>query len=281
MTATTTETRRAEPHRATGRPVGVMVGRLVRERLPLLGWMSLLLIGMGLLVGALWPSLKETFADFQASLPEAFTTVLAGADMSTPSGWTNAEMMSIVAPAAVIAVGLIAAGRSTAGEEEAKTMGVFLGAPVSRSVFVFARVLAVVALVVLAAVAVGIGLGLGSIVGDMDLGAANIAAASAHTGALGLLFGAVGIAVGAATGDRRLTTALTAGLAGLAFALASFLPLSDSLAEGAKASPWYYYNSSDPLANGADPLHLTVLVVSAVLVFLVGVLSFGRRDLKG
>ena len=87
--------------------------------------------------------------------------------------------------------------------------------------------------------------------------------------------------MGAWTGNAKLTTAVSAGLAGLSFALASFLPLADSLADGAKASPWYYYNSSDPLANGADPVHLLVLVVLTALALWAAVASFRRRDLNG
>lgn len=272
--ATTTTT-------STGSPLVAMTRHAIRERLPLVGAVSALLIGMGLLVGALWPSLQDTFADLQSSLPDAFTTFLAGADMSTPSGWANAEMMSMIAPAAVIAVAVIAAAKSTAGEEETKVMGMVLGAPVSRAAYVTARSLATVVVVALTSLAVGAGLGLGSIVGDMSLGIANIIAASAHTGALGILFGSIALAVSAWTGNSKLTTAIAAGLAGLAFAMASFLPLSDSLAHGAKASPWYYYNSSDPLTNGANYPHLAVLLVTAVLLMVLAPAAFSRRDLRG
>ncbi len=144
----------------------MMVGHPVRERLPLAGWVSLLLLtGLGLIVRALWPSLQDTFADLQESLPDGFATVLAGADMSTPSGWANAQMLSIIAPGAVNA-----ATKSTAGEEESKTAGMFLAAPISRTSFIVARALAVVVLVTVTSAAVGVGLGLGSMVGDMDLG---------------------------------------------------------------------------------------------------------------
>lgn len=281
MSTTTIDTATKRTTPPSGSPVRVMAAHAIRERLPLVGAVSALMAVMGMLVGALWPSLQDTFADLQDSLPDAFTTVLAGADMSTPSGWANAEMMSMIAPAGVIAVAVIAAVKSTAGEEEAKTMGMVLGAPVSRSAFVTARSLAILALVLIASASIGVGLGLGSIVGDMGLGVAEIIAASLHTGALGLLFGGIALAVGTWTGNSKLTAAVAAGLGGLAFALASFLPLSDSLADGAKASPWYYYNSSNPLANGADYLHLAVLVVAAALVMALAGLGFGRRDLRG
>ncbi len=71
------------------------------------------------------------------------------------------------------------------------------------------------------------------------------------------------------------------GSAGSSFALASFLPLSDSLADGAKVSPWYYYNSSDPLTNGADLLHLVVLLVLAAVALALGTIGLPSSRPEG
>ncbi|MGA8211165.1 MAG: ABC transporter permease subunit [Nocardioidaceae bacterium] len=258
-----------------------LVGHAVRAQLRLVTAVAALMVGMGLLVGSLWPSLQDTLAEMQAALPDAFATILAGADMSTASGWANAEMMSMVAPAGVIVVAVVSATKATAGEEQDKTLGLLLGAPVTRSAFLVAKTVAMVVHALLVAGAVGVGLALGSVVGDMGLSLPGVAAVALHTWLLGVVFGAVAIAVGAGTGDRRVTLAVAAGLAVAAFAVASFLPLSSSLADGVRVSPWYYFNSSDPLAHGADIAHLTVLLVTAVVVAAVGVLRFRRRDLRG
>ena len=64
----------------------------------------------------------------------------------------------MVAPGGAIAVAVISAMKATAGEEESKTMGMLLGAPVARSAFVLAKSVAMVVHVSLVAVAVGVGL---------------------------------------------------------------------------------------------------------------------------
>lgn len=273
------------------RPVGVdraapgtlrtMVVHTVRERIPFVTVLSVLMVGMGLMVGALWPSLQDTLAEMQAALPEVFLGLLAGADMATASGWANAELLTMVAPAAVIAVAITSGARLTAGEEEAKTMGLLLGAPVPRRTFLVARMVTTAVTVLLVSAAVGVGLALGSVVGGMDLDGWRILAACAHTAALGLLFGALAIAVGAASGRSRMTVAATAGLAVLAFAAASFLPLSQRFAGAAKGSPWYYYNAADPLTNGADLGHLALLSGLALAFTAAGLLAFRVRDLRG
>ena len=105
--------------------------------------------------------------------------------------------------------------------------------------------------------------------------------AGLHTAGLGILFGVIAVIVGSVSGSRRLTNAATGGMATLAFAMNSFVPLSDSLAGLAKLSPWYYFNSGDPLANGVDPGQLLVLGAAALVILALGLGVFNRRDLRG
>ncbi|MGB3829298.1 MAG: ABC transporter permease subunit [Ornithinimicrobium sp.] len=279
-TTSTTPAHRATPT-ITEHPFRAVVTRSVMDRLPLVLIVGVLMIGMGLLVGALWPSLQDTFADLEDSLPEAFTTVLGGVSMGTPVGWANAEMISLVAPLGAIAIAVIAGTAATAGEEESKTLGVLISTPIRRRSVVLAKTVAMVVLTALVGVFVYLGLLAGSALGDMGLTQQGMLGASVHVAAIGVLFGAVAILVGAATGARRVTTAASAGLALLAFATASFLPLSESLADGVKASPWYYFNESVPLANGIEWPHLLILAGASVVLVLVSLPVFRARDLRG
>ncbi len=281
--STTTST--APAHRSTStisaHPFRAMVTRSIMERLPLTLMIGVLMIGMGLLVGALWPSLQDTFADLEESLPEAFNAVLGGVSMGTPVGWANAEMISLVAPLGAIAVAVIAGTAATAGEEESKTLGVLLSTPLRRHTVVLAKSVAMVVLVALVAVFVYLGLLAGSALGDMGLPQEGMLGASVHTAVIGILFGGVAILIGTATGNRRATTGAAAGLAVLSFATASFLPLSDSLADGATFSPWYYFNDSVPLANGIEWAHVLILVAASVILVIASLPVFRGRDLRG
>ncbi|MGC1208719.1 MAG: hypothetical protein WA880_12260, partial [Ornithinimicrobium sp.] len=126
-----------------------------------------------------------------------------------------------------------------------------------------------------------LGLIVGSALGDMGLSQHGMLGASLHVAAIGIFFGAVAILVGAITGNRRVTIGVSAGLALLAFASASFLPLSESLAGGAKASPWYYFNDSVPLANGIEWAHVLILVAASVILVIASLPVFRGRDLRG
>ncbi|MEV0946687.1 ABC transporter permease subunit [Rhodococcus sp. NPDC049939] len=258
-----------------------LVNKAIADRMTLSVVIGILLVAMSAMVGALWPPLKETFANFPTALLDALGKAFPGADLATPAGWTNAELMSMVAPAGAIAIGVISAVRATAGEEEDKTLGMLLGAPVGRIPFLLVKIDAMIVHVLVVCLFLAGGLVLGSAIGGLGLSATGIFGAAAHTALLGILFGVIAIALGAATGSRRLATAATGALAALAFAVSVFLPLSDTLADGAKISPWYYYTSSNPLVNGPDWAHLSVLGVAALIIGGVAVATFERRDLRG
>ena len=239
-----------------------------------------LMVGMGLLTGGLWPSLEDTMKDLPGSLND-LGQILAGSDLTTGAGWANAEIVSMVAPMGVIAVAIMAVLRGLPGEEESKALGAVLSAPVARSTFLWAKTAAMVVQVVVASSAVALGLVLGSLVGGLGLSAAGIVGVTLHVALLGVLFGAVAAAVGAATGARRLTMAVSAGSAAVAFVAWIVVPLVDAIDGLVRLSPWYWFNSTVPLVNGPDLPHLLVLAVVSIAWCLVAVALFARRDLKG
>jgi len=257
----------------------VVIGKAVSDRLALAVLVGMLMLVLGVMVGALWPPLQETFANL--SLPEAFSSFLGGATLATPLGWTNAELVSVVAPAGAIVVGVISGARATAGEEEDKTLGVLLATPVDRIPFLLAKTVAMIVHVLTVSLLLVAGLAAANPIGDLGISASGMLGAGLHTAALGILFGVIAVIVGSASGSRRLTNAVAGGLATLAFAMNSFLPLSDSLAGLAKLSPWYYFNSGDPLANGPNLGQLLVLGAAALVILALGPGVFNRRDLRG
>ena len=81
--------------------------------------------------------------------------------------------------------------------------------------------------------------------------------------------------------DRRRTTSISAGLAGLSLVLAVFLPLSESLKSLAKFNFWYPYSSNVALVDGFDWGLAAVLAACAVVISAAGFVIFTRRDLRG
>ncbi|WP_010540011.1 ABC transporter permease subunit [Dietzia alimentaria] len=281
MTTTTSDDPAGRAHVSTVVQIVAITRTAVRDRLVLVTTVAVLLVAMGALTGALWPSLQDAFADLPAALSDGLGTVLAGADLTSPVGWMNAEMVSLVVPGGLIAVAAISAAKGVAGEEQAKSLGVLLSAPVSRVSFLVAKTAAMVVNVLLATIGAAAGIVLGDRIGGLGIDTAGVLGTCAHAALLAIVFGAVAVLASAITGDPRLSSSVAGGLAALAFGLNAFLPLSSTLADFARVSPWYYFAHSNPLADGPDYGHLAVLSVSAVVILGLAVVAYRRRDLNG
>ncbi len=101
-----------------------------------------------------------------------------------------------------------------------------------------------------------------------------MAAICLHAMLLGVAFGFVTMALGAFTGARKRALAFTVGAAGVAFIIATQLPQADNLAGLAKISPWYWYNGTNPLANGFAWGYLLLLVLLAAAALAVALALF-------
>jgi ABC-2 type transport system permease protein len=97
---------------------------------------------------------------------------------------------------------------------------------------------------------------------------------------LGLVFGALALALSAATGRGKVAVFGSIGVASVSYLAASFLPLSESLAGYTKWLPFYYYLSSDPLLRGMDWGHGGILAGLTLGLVVLSVILFQRRDLR-
>lgn len=234
---------------------------------------------MGVLIGALYPAIDDALLSMGEVFPDELLALFGGGDMSTPEGFYQLETFGMMAPIAVMIVTIVIGARGLAGEEERRTMGLLLANPVPRS-----RVLLSKAVVMgLYGFAVGAftfaGVAVGNWVGQLGMSIINIAGTCVLLSLLGIVFGAVGLLVGAATGVVRRALWVAVGLALASHVANAFLPLSDSMAWLAKWTPNYYYLGGDPLTNGLDWTHAALLAVIALALIAVSVPLFNRRDL--
>jgi ABC-2 type transport system permease protein len=117
-------------------------------------------------------------------------------------------------------------------------------------------------------------------IGGLGMSPINIAAATLLGLLLGLVFGALALALSAATGRTRVAIYGTIGAAVALNVANGFLPFSEGLEGLAKLSPFHYYLSSDPLMNGMNWGHGAVLLGLFVVLIAAAVMLFDRRDLR-
>jgi ABC-2 type transport system permease protein len=133
---------------------------------------------------------------------------------------------------------------------------------------------------VVVGIAIFAGVAIGSLLGGLGMSVGNIGATSLLVTLVGVVLGAVALAMGAATGRVKVAVYGTVGIALVLYVLNAFLPFNDTLAGYAKWSPFYYYLSSDPLVNGMNWGHGAILAGLTVGLVALAVVLFERRDLR-
>lgn len=236
------------------------------------------------LIAAIFPSiagsgsldkLVENYPDVLKSL----FGISGGGSLSSGAGFLDAELFSFMLPLLVLALGIGSGARTFAGEEEAGRLELVLAYPVRRGGAVLSKGAAVGAEVVAVCACSGLAIGVLDPVFDLDLTTAHIAQATAGLALLGLLFGWIALAIGAATGKHGLAVALSAGFAAGGYLVSGLHSLAGWLDPFRFLSAFWWIGTS-PLQNGIRAWGALVVAVAAVVALMVGVALVDRRDLE-
>lgn len=262
----------------------VFLKTLRDQRRSLLWWLvSIVLIV--LMYAAIWPSMRDqpSMNDFLDQMPEAFRSLFAtsGADMSTAVGYIQIELLSFMGPALVLLYTVGQGGAAIAGEEERGTIDLLLGAPVSRMRVLLDKALAIAVGCFLIAAATGAALLLEGRAFDLELPVAGVVAAMLHLALLGLVFGTMALAIGAATGSGTLARGVPAALVVVSYLVNGLGGFVDWLEPFQRWSPFYQYMAHDPLRHGVSWPAVLVAVATVLVLFAGGAWGFRRRDLHG
>jgi ABC-2 type transport system permease protein len=257
---------------------------LFDQRRALVGWLGSIVLVV-LLYAAIWPSLRDqpSMNDFLDQMPEAFRSLFAtaGADMSTPTGYIQIELMSFMAPALLTIYAVGQGSSAVAGEEDRHTIDLLLGAPVSRTRVLLEKSVALVVGTVLLAAVTGAALLLEGAAFDLSLPLSGVVAAMSHLAALCLVFGGVALAVGASTGHAGLAKGAAAAVVVVAYLVNGLGAMVSWLEPLQRYSPFYQYSAHDPLRTGMSYPALGVALGTFAVLVALAVWGFRRRDLRG
>jgi ABC-2 type transport system permease protein len=244
----------------------VLVKTLRDQSRTLLAWaVSLALIVA--MYAAVWPAIQSqpSISGFIDQMPEAFRSLFAtsSADMSTPAGYIQVELMSFMGPIAVLIYAVSAGAGAIGGEEDRHTMDLLLSNPVGRGRVVVDKFLAMA-------------------LGTFLLAAADkVAAAMLHLALLGVVFGSLALALSAGTGRTGLSRGIPAVLAVLAYIVNALAPLVDAFDRIHQVSPFFQYIGHDPLRQGTAWDSVLVSAATIAVLVALAVAGFRRRDVAG
>lgn len=260
-----------------------MIAKTFREyRRALIGWTA----GIGaymVLYVSVYASVKESPEVYGpaalAKFPEGMRDLLGGLqDFTSGPGYLQTTVYQLFLPFLFLACAMIVANRALAQPEEAGTLELLVTLPVSRGRLLLRRYAAlVIGLAAVAAVTLLVTWAMAEAM-EMEVPFGRILAA--HTGVLllGLFFGTVTMAVGAATGRKGPGMAVTGVWAVLGYVAVTAGQSVDALAWLKWLSPFHYYGSGQPLYNGLPVGDYLVLAGATAVLALTAVLAFDRRD---
>ena len=245
----------------------------------LLGWV-IGIVAIGVLYAAWYPLIRTPeYTEFMESFAPDLMETLGFDDITTPAGYLGSTTFGILGPIIVIIFSTWLGIRSIAGDEDSGKLDVLLAHPVSRWRLVVERFGVLVVALIVACTALFVALlaiaGPAELVG---LGAVELLAGSAHLAALGVFFGSLALAIGAATASRALAAGVVAVVGIVSYfgnTMASQIPEIGLLRD---VSPFHFYSGGRPLVNGFQVVDLGVLAVAALILVAIGGALFDRRD---
>jgi ABC-2 type transport system permease protein len=255
--------------------------KAIADRLPVALIVGAGLGAMSLSMGPMFVALEETIIEMMAQFPEAILSIAGGADMATPAGWYTGEMYSIMAPFAVIFVGISSAARAFGGEMENNTIGLVMATPTRRTRLAVNKAVAMVIHVAIAATIMALGTWVGIAVSGIDIAVGNVMAITLMLTLIASATGGLAMLISVITGRGTIAMLLAALVAVFAYVWSSFVPLADAIADLAWLSPWHHYIATDPMGSGVDWASAALLIIVAIIPIAIGVYLFKRRDIAG
>jgi ABC-2 type transport system permease protein len=234
----------------------------------------------GVMLGPMYAAIPEdlltTFSDF----PEVMLALFGGGDISTAEGFYQIETFGMMAPVVVMVVTIAIGAGALAGEESRRTMGLLLANPIKRSRVVLEKTRTMMLFAFLVGFVTFAGVALGSVLGGLGIDTGHIAATCLLQTLVGLVFGALALALSAGTGRKNVAIFGAVGAGICLHVLNGLAELNETMANWAKLSPFYYYLGNDPLNNGMDWSHAAVLAGIVIALIALSLVLFQRRDLR-
>jgi ABC-2 type transport system permease protein len=250
------------------------------EQRSLLGWIAGL-IGFCIIMLAIYPTIhgNQGFSKLLEAYPESLKKLFNVADYTTGPGYLRSEVFSFMAPLLIAIFAILWGSDLIAGEEDRRTIDLLLANPITRRRVVIEKWLALCTGIIVLCAALELALGILGPLFELHVGWTPLTAVVLGSGLFAIAFGTLALALGAATGSRAIARGASTMLAVVTYLLSTLAQLVTWLRPLRPASLWYHALGTDPLKSGFHLGHLSVLVITTLVIALFAVITFDRRDL--
>ncbi|OBF55322.1 ABC transporter permease [Mycobacterium sp. 852002-50816_SCH5313054-b] len=230
-------------------------------------------------VVALYPSFKNDSSLNALTEKGSTVTALLGASgtLTSPAGWLSANLYANFVPLVVLLATIGYGASCIAGQDEDATLGLVTALPLTRRAIITGKLAALFAqalpVPIITAVCVFGGRGLG-----LRVGAGALLGITGGVILLGLVFGSMALAVGAATGSRGLALGVSSSAAAIAYLTSSLAPTIHWLHPARYASPFFYAVDDSQLVRGMPLAWIAVLALITAAFATTALIAFNRLD---
>lgn len=259
----------------------VFLKTLKDNKFSLLAW-SVGIILYILMIMSFYQSLGNT-ADYTQLVssfsPEMLKMFMMEGGANSKVSFLNGELYSLMIPFFFLIFNVLFASGTIATEEKNGILDLVLSTQIPRWKLLLEKFGAMLVFNLILGLMSFLGIWIGTIAFNVSLDMWNFAAISLSLTGFGIFFGSLGICTSAIFGNKQLSLGITGGFGVLAYILHTMALLSTDYANIQKISPFYYYINSNPLINGLNVGDFSVLIISAIVFLIIGLLIFQRRDL--
>jgi ABC-2 type transport system permease protein len=232
-----------------------------------------------LAVVALYPSFKSSTSLDSLSGSTAGALFGLTGQLTSPGGWLNGNIYGNFFPLIMLLLTIGYGAACLAGQDEDGTLALTAALPIRRRAIVFQKAwaMALQALLLAAVVTVCVLIGRGF---QLTVGPGDAFAIAAALTLLGLDFGLITMAVGAATGRRGTALGVGTGLAAASYLLSALATTISAIRPGRYLSLFYWSVGNDQISRGVSIADFIVLIVVGLCALLAAVAAFRRADLN-
>jgi ABC-2 type transport system permease protein len=232
-----------------------------------------------LVVVALYPTFRHETSLNSLSGSTAAALFGVTGSLTSPGGWLNGNIYGNFFPLIMLLLTIGYGAAALAGQDEDGTLALVATLPVRRRAILLqkAGAMAVQALLLAAAVTICVFIGRGF---QLTISPGNTIAISASLVLMGLDFGLITMAVGAASGRRGTALGIGAGLAAASYLLSSLASTISAIRPGRYLSLFYWSVGNDQISMGVKLGDFIVLIVVGLCALFAAVVAFRRADLN-
>jgi beta-exotoxin I transport system permease protein len=231
-----------------------------------------------LVVVALYPSFKHTTSLNRLSGSTAAALFGVTGPLTTPAGWLNGNIYANFFPLIMLLMTIGYGAAAIAGQDEDGTLALVAALPLPRHAIVLqkAAAMGVQALVLAAAATACVVSGRAF---QLTISPGHVIAVAAALVLMGLGFGLITAAAGAATGRRGTALGIGTALAAASYLLSTLAATISWIRPGRYLSLFYYSVSNGQITTGVSASDFTVLILACGAALAAAALAFRHADL--